>query len=229
MRIVVFCLLFFCGGQCFSGPALNRFDFSNHAHRDWIPFAENKRTILFFHSPSCGFSAHLIKLLEETELQEYLANKFILRKVDFETEKNIVTEFSISGVPALLFFRSDGTEYFRRFGMRGDENTENFMMELDQIYSADSDLRSEDINSLLQGNTENIRVFAILDTMRQRGLFEPLFRVLKENNLCERDYLYMRAEAYFKLQKFNRASLFFFLAFLDEIEMKSPSGWHRRL
>lgn len=205
----------------------NKFDFSHHFHRDGLKFEASKRTVLFFYNDNCGFSAGLRSQMEVVEIKSFMEQKFIIHEINFEENKELSEEFLVNGVPMLIFLHSDGREYFRWSGFWREPDNSRFLREMELIFRAESDIKSDELQAVLRGESGADKTIEILDLLVQRGLFAPLFRGLYKNNLSDGDSFYFRAEAYFKLQKFNRSRLFFFFAFLDEIEKKSPPGRHR--
>jgi hypothetical protein len=165
--------------------------------------------------------------MEVPEIKSFMEQKFIIHEINFEESKELAEEFLVNGVPMLIFLRSDGREYFRWFGFWREPDNSRFLREMELIFRAESDIKPDEFQAVLRGESGADKTIEILDLLAQRGLFAPLFRGLYKNNLNDRDSFYLRAEAYFKLQKFNRSRLFFFFAFLDEIEKKLSPGRHR--
>jgi predicted nucleic acid-binding protein len=166
----------------------------------------------------CGFSSFLKSLFETDEVKSYLSDKFILHEVDFEEREDIVEEFMIDGTPRLVFLRSDGTEYFRRYGVRRGMVAKELIDELELIYSADSDIDKQKYRDLLSGSLDYDNSVGILSTLLKRGVFSQVFKALNVNKLKTSKSLHIRAEAYFRLGKISRSRLFFLLSIIEELK-----------
>lgn len=194
------------------------FDLSNHAHRKLLKFEEGKRTVLFFHSEQCFISRKLKEQMNVSEVKRFISQNFIVKEVDFDVEESLAMDFSVSSTPVLIFFRSNGREYFRRDGFWSDLNGERFRKEMKFAFDANSDIDERELQSLLEGGLEEKKSMEILDILMRRGVLSDFFKGMKRNSFKDRASFYLRAEAYFKLQKIKRAKLFYFYAFFDEIE-----------
>lgn len=84
--------------------------------------AENKLVMADFYADWCGPCRWLDeKTWTEPSVQQWLREKTIAIKINVDRESSLAARHRLEGIPALLFFQSDGREVGRIVGFRDGE------------------------------------------------------------------------------------------------------------
>ena len=82
----------------------------------WLSYSEalaqaasrDRMVLVYIHAKWCGYCRRLNRVLADGRIQAYLNDHFLAAHVDFDREKQIVSQFGTQAVPELWFLGADG-------------------------------------------------------------------------------------------------------------------------
>lgn len=84
-----------------------------------LAIGEAKKTqkpiFIYFHAPWCYYCNELDEnTFSDPQVQEKLANNYILVKIDIDENQQLASDYKIYGVPTLVILNQEGTEIKRK-------------------------------------------------------------------------------------------------------------------